>query len=66
VCLIVPLTTSTKTNPYHIPVGLIADKKAVAIISQLRLIDVKRLDQKIAVLDIHTFDKIRKAVKKIL
>ena len=66
VCLIVPLTTSEKKNPYHVAVGLVAGTYASAIISQLRLIDTKRLDSKLAVLDTATFEEIRKAVKAML
>lgn len=66
VCLIIPLTTSTKQNPYHVSVGIIGNRPAFAIISQLRLIDTKRLDQKIATLDKHVFENVRKAVKDIL
>ena len=66
VCLVVPLTTAVKQNPYHISIGLIGGRPASAIISQLRLIDTKRLTVKIARLDKATFDKIRKAIKEYL
>ena len=66
VCLVLPLTTSTKENPYHISVGLIADREASVIISQLRLVETRRLDQRIDVLDKATFERIRKAVKDML
>src|SRR3989344_8021848 len=66
VCLIIPLTTSTKQNPYHVSVGIIGKRSAFAIISQLRLIDTKRLDQKISTLDKNSFKDVRKAVKAIL
>ena len=66
VCLVVPLTTSQKKNPYYVPVGMIGDRQASAIVSQLRLIDTKRLDQLIAFPDRATFEKIRKAVKDML
>lgn len=66
VCLVIPLTTSTKQNPYHVSVGVIGNRSASAIISQLRLIDTKRLDQKIATLDKQVFENVRKAVKGIL
>ncbi len=62
-CLVVPLTTSIKKNPYHISIGLIDDKEAAVIISQLRLIDTKRLYKKIGVIDTKKFAEIRKAVK---
>ena len=66
VCLVIPLTTSTKKNPYHIPLGEVGGKNAAVITSQLRLIDTRRLDQHIAVVDKKTFELIRKAVKAIL
>lgn len=65
-CLVVPLTTSTKKNRYHVPVGVINGRRAFAIISQLRLIDTKRLDQKIATIGKEVFESVRKAVKEIL
>lgn len=66
VCLAIPLTTSEKKNPYHVAIGMVGGRKACAIISQLRLIDTKRLDQKIARLDKKIFEEVRKAVKDIL
>ena len=66
VCLIIPLTTSKKKNPYHFPIGDIGDRKASAIISQLRLIDTRRLDQQIGVIGKEMFEQIRKAVKDLL
>ena len=55
VCLIVPLTTSTKENKYHVSIGEVDNKPAVAIISQARLIDTRRF-----------IDKIGKSIKKSL
>jgi len=66
VCLVVPLTTSSKKNPYHISIGEIGGRKAAIIKSQLRLIDTRRLDQQIGVLDKEAFKHIRKAVKDLL
>ncbi len=66
VCLVIPLTTSTKKNPYHISVGNIGNREASVIISQIRLIDTRRLDQQIAVLSKKKFGVIRKAVKDLL
>lgn len=65
-CLVVPLTTSRKENPYHVSVGVVDGKDAFAIISQLRLIDTRRLYLHIATVDVATFDRIRKAVKDML
>ncbi len=66
VCLIVPLTTSQKKNRYLIPLDMVGDEAAQAIISQLRLIDTRRLDTRIETLDKARFQKIRKAVKDML
>lgn len=66
VCLVIPLTTSQKQNPYHVPVGSMGGKEAFAIISQLRLVDTRRLEQRLGVLDKGSFDRIRKAVKDML
>lgn len=66
VCLVLPLTTSTKKNPYHVSIGLVNDKQAAVILSQVRLVDTKRLEQRIAILDKETFGVIRKAVKDML
>ena len=46
--LALPLTTSPKANPWKLPIGLIAQKQAFAVLSQLRNIDSRRLYQKIA------------------
>jgi mRNA interferase MazF len=66
VCLVVPLSTATKANKYHFPVGEIAGRSAIVILSQVRLVDTKRLDQHIATLDTVLFREIRKAVKALL
>ena len=66
VCLIVPLTTSEKKNPYHVSLGKVSDRNAFAIISQIRLIDTKRLINKIGFVDRKIFGKIRKTAKDLL
>lgn len=66
VCLVIPLTTSKKENPYHMNLGLVAEKEAFAVISQLRLIDTRRLVEKIGYLNKDRFEYIRKAVKGML
>jgi|SRR3989344_1027668 len=66
VCLVVPLTTSTKKNPYHMSIGIVEDVEASAILSQIRLIDTKRLHARLAVLDRKKFNEIKKAIKDLL
>jgi len=66
VCLVVPLTTSIKKNPYHMSVGIIEGVEAFAILSQIRLIDTKRLHDRLAVLGKSEFKEIKKAIKDLL
>lgn len=66
VCLIVPLTTSRKENPFHAGVGKIENQQAFVILSQIRLIDTKRLHDRIAILDKDKFKEIRKAIKDLI
>ncbi len=64
-CLVVPLTTSQHTHPLRIPVGLIQEKKASAVLSQIRVIDTRRLIEKVGFLEKNVFTELRKAVKKL-
>jgi mRNA-degrading endonuclease toxin of MazEF toxin-antitoxin module len=66
VCLVVPLTTSTKINKYHIALGEVDGKLASAIISQVRLVDTKRFIDKIGMLDKERFEAMKNAVKDLL
>ncbi len=66
VCLAIPLTTSAKTNPYHFPLGKIDTKESFAILSQLRLIDTRRLVDKICFVSIEKFEEIKKAVRDLI
>lgn len=66
VCLVVPLTTSHKKSPYHVPVGMVDGREAFAIISQIRLVDTKRLYLLVGTLDKKLFECVRKAIKDML
>ena len=66
VCLAVPLTTSKKENPYHLTVGIVAGQKAFAILSQIKLIDTKRLHDQLAVLEKEKFEEIKKAIRNLI
>ncbi len=61
-CLIVPLTAKPKKGKYYFEVGEIDRRKAVAVLSQLRFIDRKRLADKITTLDKDTFKILSRAV----
>ena len=62
ICLIVPLTTSTKINKYHIKINNINNQNSVVIFSQIRLIDTKRLEEKITKVNKEDFLKIKNSI----
>ena len=66
VCVVVPLTTSKKRDRFYISAGIVEGKHAAAIVSQIRLIDTRRLINKVGTLDRATFTPIRKAARKLL
>lgn len=65
-CFIIPLTASVAEHPLRLSVGIVDGKEARALLSQMRLIDSKRLAKKIGYLDKNIFKQIRKTVKDIL
>ena len=60
--LVLPLSTSQKQNPFYFSIGLVDGKIATVILSQIRLIDTKRMDVKIATLDAQKFTELKKAI----
>ena len=65
-CLVVPLTTSLREHKLRILVGLVNGRVARANLSQIRVIDTRRLEQKIGFLEKEIFDELKKAVKNLL
>jgi len=65
-CLVVPLTASAHLHPLRPSIGLVNGKEAKVLISQIRVIDKRRLVSKIGYLDQKIFDEIRKIVKGLL
>ncbi|KND47498.1 MAG: PemK-like protein [Parcubacteria bacterium C7867-004] len=65
-CYVIPLTTSIKRHRYRLPIGHVEGKKAVALMSQIRIIDTKRLVNKIGFLDQECFIRVRKTAKDLL
>lgn len=64
-CLIVPLTRSQRKHKLRFPVGIINGKEARANLSQIRVVDTRRLVEKIGFLDKETFGALKKAVRDI-
>lgn len=65
VCMIVPLTTSHNEHPLRVPVGEIQGRVASALLSQIRVIDTRRLVEKVGFMDKEVFEKIRKTARKL-
>ena len=66
VFICVPLTTQSKKGKFYHTVSLPDGRLRNAILSQLRLIDTKRLQEKIGVVDEIQFGEIKKAVIRLL
>lgn len=66
VCFVVALMGRKRTSPYHFPVGLVDDREASAILSQVRLLDTKRLVRKIRMLDANVFEDLTARLKNTL
>ena len=65
-CLVVPLTASSQKHPLRLLVGIVGNKEARVLLSQLRVIDTKRLISKVGYVEKGIFEIIRKAVKAML
>ena len=63
-CLVVPLTAKPKKGQYYFSVGDVSGRDAVAVLSQIRFVDRKRLALKIATMEHDTFNALTKAVVK--
>ena len=64
-CLVVPLTTSSRVHSLRVPVGLIEGVDACANLSQIRVLDTRRLEAKMGFLNTEMFVILRKAARKL-
>lgn len=64
-CLIVPLTSRPKKGRYYFCIGKIEGREAVAVLSQVRFVDRKRLANKICTLDERIFRSLARAVVSV-
>lgn len=58
----IPITMAKKTGKFYSPINLIDDKERCAIISQIKLLDCKRLLDKIGFISKENYIEIQKAV----
>jgi len=66
VCLIVPLTTKYRDTKFCLYVGEFDNQKNYAILSQIRLVDVKRLINQIGFVDSLKLTEIKKAIWSLI
>lgn len=64
-CIILPLTSSPEKHKMRILIGKVQNKEASVIISQIRVVDTKRLVYKIGFLDKNIFTNITKTIKNL-
>jgi len=62
----VALTGKKKEGKYYFYIGKVLERDATAVLSQLRLIDTKRLIKKINTLDSKIFDRLKEALRKTI
>lgn len=64
--LVIPLTKSISEHKFRPRIGLVGGEEACALLSQIRVVDTRRLVSKIGNLDKNIFEGIRKTVKDML
>jgi mRNA interferase MazF len=64
--LCVGLTGKKKIGKYYFYLGKIEGRDSTAVLSQIRVIDTKRLIRKIETLEDKTFQELMKSVKKMI
>lgn len=62
----VALTSKKKQGEYYFYIGEIGGKEASAVLSQVKLIDTKRLVRKITTLDETLFNQLKQSLQKVL
>lgn len=65
ICLIIPLTTSPKEHSLRMSIGVIQDKEAKANLSQIRIVDTRRLVEKVGFLNKDVFDELKRRIRKL-
>ncbi len=66
ILLAIALTGKKKKGKYYFPLGEIEGREASAVLSQIRLIDSKRLVRKSSTLNKPTFEELKKALSRVL
>ena len=64
-CLVIPLTTSLKEHRLRMPIGIVQDKEAKANLSQMRIVDTRRLVEKVGFLNKDVFAELKKRIREL-
>lgn len=64
-CLVIPLTTSPKEHRLRMPIGAVQDKEAKANLSQLRIVDTRRLVEKVGFLNKDVFEELKRRIREL-
>jgi len=64
-CLVIPLTTSPKEHRLRMPIGVVQKKEARANLSQLRIVDTRRLVEKVGFLNKDVFEELKKRIREL-
>lgn len=65
-CLVAPLTTSSKKHSLRVLLGVIGEKTAYALLSQIRVVDTRRFTERIEFVEKEAFELVRKTLKGVL
>lgn len=60
------LTGRKKEGKFYFPIELVEDREASVVLSQIRLIDTKRLIRKITTMDEGKFEELKNSLKRTL
>lgn len=66
VCLALPLTKNQKTGPHYFAFSYQEDFVSTAILSQIRLIDAKRLEYKSGTISKNEFIQLKQKLKQLI
>lgn len=64
-CLIVPITSSIRRHRFRINIGIVNGVNASVVVSQIRVIDVRRLIARVCYIPNDTFEQVRKCVRDL-
>ncbi len=64
-CIVLPLTSSEDENKNRVDIGLINEIKSKVVLSQIKVIDTRRLTDMVCILDPDIFLKVKEAIKNM-